>query len=124
MKKLIGWVLLPLSILCSDAFALTLNTGPVATATTEGINRVIWCVAENLTTKSQEVVAALLNGKGEVSYKNAKTLEPGVTDWIAGWNASSGGGLTHCRFALKTNKVRAYLQVQENYVTTVTQEAR
>lgn len=109
----------------STASALTLNSGPAATATTAGVNRVLWCVAENLTTKPQDVTAELFNGKGEPSGQpQTKTLQPNAKDWVAGWNASSGGGLTHCRFTMKTNKVRGYLEVQDNFVTTVVLEAK
>ncbi len=117
----LGLVLLGFGAHCS---AVSLSTGPVAAFPPEGTERVIWCVAQNLSGKTATVEAQVINGSGEIVVSQTKAVLPFAKEWVVGMDAVYGGGLVDCRFIAPNKKIRGYLQVQDNYVTTLSQEAR
>lgn len=112
----------------NEASALTLVTGPASINKPFSVSsRTLNCVAQNLTNKSQKVSFAVIDAQGNPVRTNDDVLAPKMTlTWISPSDLlpATANPRFYCSFNVSNNKVRAYLQVEdENGLTLVNEEA-
>lgn len=123
---------LALAVSSLQAGAVVVTTAPVLVNDPgPGVDRQVWCIAQNLTKSDKQVVSSSIFGyDGQVIQEITKVVQPGVATWLSG--ATGGSGLVYCQFNVPNKtKVRTYLSIQDvpngqtaNTQTILTLEAR
>lgn len=111
----------------SEAPAITLITGPASISKSQSAKtQTLNCVAQNLTNKQQRVTIDIIDALGKTVRSNVFVMEPKWTSTFISNSELLPDESDHhfyCSFEVYNNKVRAYLQVEEDGVTVVSEEA-
>lgn len=110
------------------ASAAVYTTGPVSTGKPANItNRSVWCVAQNLDKKAQQVKVEVWYGnQPSLLCSDSYVLQPNQT---SGWRVNSGasGGMAqvYCKFTVADKKdVRGYITAEDDFATVLVLEAQ